>query len=86
MYKSIKNLTLRHLLSLSSTTENNVLSLVPMKPTHRAVIHLEVELPALMTNPNGVKYRSTSFNVLQIDECSNSDSLSWLGLESIPVK
>ena len=78
--------TFWHLLSLRGDAENNVLSLIPVEPAHRTIVHLKVKLTALMTDANGIKDRSAAFDVLQIDKSSNCDALSGFGLEGVPVE
>lgn len=78
--------TLLDLFSLGSTTEDDVLGLVPVEPTHGPIVHLEVKLSALMTDANGVEHGSATFNILQIDESSYCHSLPGFGLEGISVE
>lgn len=84
--KITKAITFLNLLSLCGAAENYVLSFIPVEPSHRAIVHLEVELTALMTDANGIKHRSAAFDVLQIDESSNCHSLPGFGLEGVPVE
>ena len=83
---SLNCLTLLDLFSLSRTAENDVLCLVSVEPTHRAVVHLQVELSALVTDTNGVENGSATFDILQVDVSSYSHAFPGFSLEGVTVE
>lgn len=72
--------------SLSGAAENDVLGFIPVEPTHVTIVDLKMELTTLVTDANGIKDRTATFHVLQVDESSYRDSLSGFGLKGVPVE